>query len=146
MALLTTRQKQDLILPVLVFLLVGGFIGSLWQGNPVSITILIILVLAVCTAIFLRVRRRRRIAAAKAERVRQAESQYAEHLAEVKRRSRELAPSKPRTVNFQILVMSDDTLESLTVRVMEQYAERGGTIPVAEAKAMAAKALAEQSR
>jgi hypothetical protein len=149
MALLTTRQKQELILPVLLFLLVGGFVGYLWQGNPVAITILVILLLLAGLAIFLKVRKGRRIAAAKVERVRQQDRQYADNLAEVQRRMlAKPARRKPEqvTVDFKIPVMSDDTLESLTVRVMEQYAERGGEIPVAEAKAMAAKALAEQGQ
>ncbi|MGO4238616.1 hypothetical protein [Pseudarthrobacter sp. YAF2] len=46
MALLTTRQKQQLIGPVLLFFLVAGFLGALWQGNPVAITVLVILVVA----------------------------------------------------------------------------------------------------
>lgn len=156
MALLTTRQKQELILPVLLFFLVGGFIGALWQGHPLAIAALIMLLLIVGVVVFFRVRKKRRIAAAKAERRRLAEAEIeAVNLRVEAALARSAAARekyrKPRggsvekvTVDFKIPVMSNDTLESLTVRVMEQYAERGGTIPVAEAKAMAAKALAEQ--
>jgi hypothetical protein len=144
MALFTTRQKQQLIGPVLLFLLVGGFIGALWQGNPVAITIAVIAVLTIGLAIAANIRKGRRIAAAKVKQ----ERETVEAIAEVKRRALakvgRLKP-EPVTVNFQIPVMSDDTLESLTVRVMEHYAERGGTISVAEAKAMATKALSEQA-
>lgn len=147
MALLTTRQKQELIKPVLLFLLIGGFIGGLWQGNPIAIAILVMALLLVGLWIFVWIRKSRRIVTTKAERARQQELQHAEALAEVQRRMiAKPARRKPEqvTINFKIPVMSDDTLESLTVRVMEQYAEREGAIPVAEAKAMAAKALAEQ--
>ncbi|MCY0904370.1 hypothetical protein [Arthrobacter sp. H14-L1] len=146
MALLTTRQKQQLIGPVLLFLLIGGFIGGLWQGNPVAITILFVLMAGAALVIWLFVARKRkakeRVRAATVARREQDRSAAEEAIAKIKR----LTPSKPerKTVSFQIPVTSDDTLETLTVRVMEHYAERGGSVPVAEAKAMAAKALGEQ--
>ncbi|WP_018762463.1 hypothetical protein [Arthrobacter sp. 135MFCol5.1] len=147
MALLTTRQKQELIKPVLLFFLIAGFIGGLWEGNPVAIAILVVVLLLVGLWIFFKIRKGRRIAAAKTERARRQERRHTEALAEVQRRMI-AKPARPKqeqvTVKFKIPVMSDDTLDSLTVRVMEYYAQRDGTIPIAEAKAMAAKALAEQ--
>lgn len=151
MAILTTRQKQQLIGPVLLFLLIGGFLGGLWQGNPIAITILVILVLGTALVIWLRVSLKR-AARADREEKRHVRSDAAHPLspgaaAAIEKINRLSAPkAEPVTVSFQIPVMSDDTLDSLTVRVMEQYADRGGTIPVAEAKAMAAKALAEHQQ
>ncbi|WP_284763579.1 hypothetical protein [Arthrobacter sp. efr-133-R2A-63] len=158
MGLLTTRQKQELIKPLLLFLLIGGFVGALWQGNPVALTVLVILVLAVGAAIFFNVRKNRSLAAAKAEQRRldsialenaqRRVDEAAKRTAVTRERLRQVRfkAADQVTVNFQIPIMSNDTLESLTVRVMEDYAERGGTISVTEAKAMAAKALAEQSQ
>jgi hypothetical protein len=147
MALLTTRQKQQLLGYFFLVFLFVGFVGGVIQGNPVAITVLVILLLLAGLWVFVKDRKRRSIAAAKAERGGQQDRRYADNLAEVQRRMlAKPARRKPEQVqvDFKIPVMSDDTLESLTVRVLEQYAERGGTIPVAEAKAMAAKALAEQ--
>lgn len=150
MALLTTRQKQQLIVPVLLFLVVGGFIGQLWKGNPVAIAILVVLVLGAGMLIWWRVAKRRTARTAReGRRLAQREQDRAAAeaaVAKIRRLDAVRAQPEPVTVNFQIPIMSGDTLESLTVRIMEQYAERGGTIPVAEAKEMAAKALAEQGQ
>lgn len=145
MALFTTRQKQQLIGPVLLFLLIGGFIGELWLGNPVAITILVILVAGTALVIWRSVTNKRkakeRVRAAAHTRREQDRAAAQAAIEKIKR----LTPSKPeqKKVSFQIPVMSDDTLATLTVRIMEHYAQRGGSVPVAEAKAMAAKALDE---
>lgn len=114
MALLTTRQKQDLILLVLGFLLIGGFIGLLWQGNPVAITILIGLLLLTALVIFVKVRKARRVTAA-----------------------------KQRTVQLHIPIMSNDDVDSLTVRIMERYSAHGAKITVNAARDQAARALTD---
>lgn len=152
MALLTTRDKQQIILHVVPFLLVFGFFASVWQGNPVSITILVVLVLIAGLVIWFRIARKRKARAAREARVAEALAKFAEPKTpsggaaaaiEKINRLREPKP-EPVTVNFQIPVLSDDTVDSLTVRVLEYYAERGGSIPIAEAKAMATRALASQ--
>lgn len=118
MAILTIRQKQRFIGNIIVFLLIGGFIGALWHGNPVAIAILVTLVLLVGLAVFAVTRKgKRRVAPA--------------------------APPSSVTIDFEIPVMSNDTLESLTQRVQESYEARGGSISVAEAKAMARKGLSD---
>jgi predicted lipid-binding transport protein (Tim44 family) len=116
MAIFTIRQKQRFIGNVLVFLLIGGFIGAVWHGNPVAIAALVILLLLVGVAVFAVTRKGKRQVVPTA------------------------APSSV-TIDFEIPVMSNDTLESLTKRVQESYEARGGTISVAEAKAMARKGL-----
>ncbi|WP_423185102.1 hypothetical protein [Arthrobacter sp. NyZ413] len=59
MALLTTRQKQQLLGRVLLFLLVGGFVGALWQGNPVAIAFLVVLVAVLALLIWRPLARKR---------------------------------------------------------------------------------------
>ncbi|HEX2923122.1 MAG TPA: hypothetical protein VHS28_03735, partial [Chloroflexota bacterium] len=95
----------------LVFLGVG-FIGGVLQGNPVAITILVVLLLITGLVIFVKVRKGRRATAA-----------------------------KQRTVQLHIPIMSNDTVDSLTVRIMEHYSAQGAKITVAAAKAQAATAL-----
>lgn len=158
MALLTTRQKQQFIGPVLLVFVLGGFIGGIMQGNPVAVTILVVLLVLGGLGIFIYVDKRRRTTAAKAERRLQDSIALGEAQRRVEEAAQRTAVSREQLrrvraktadqvrINFKIPVMSDDTLESLTVRVMEQYAEHGGTLPVAEAKAMAANALAEQGQ
>jgi len=158
MALLTTRQKQQFIGPVLLVFVLGGFIGGIMQGNPVAVTILVVLLVLGGLGIFIYVGKHRRTTAAKAERRLQDSIALGKAQRQVEEAAQRTAVSREQlrrvraktadqvNINFKIPVMSDDTLESLTVRVMEQYAERGGTLPVAEAKAMAANALAERGQ
>ena len=128
MGILTIRQKQQLLANVLVFLLIAGFIGGIIQGNPVALTILGLLLAMAALIIVVKVHKGPR---AKAALPTPAPSQA--------------GPEKVE-IHFQIPIMSNDTLDSLTVRIQEHYEERGGSISVSEAKAMAKKALDDQTK
>ncbi|RAN72784.1 hypothetical protein B5P43_31820 [Bacillus sp. SRB_336] len=145
MAFFTTRQKQSMFAYVFMWALIGGVVVSAFKGNVWCI--IAVAIAAVCLFYWLRAKYRAADAAARRRQSRRASSaprsRGVQPVPEIE------PPASPVKVldgdrvelNFKIPVQSDDTLDSLTLRIIGAYQERGGSVDVGEARAMAAAAL-----
>jgi hypothetical protein len=148
MAVATTKQIQQFIAPVLIFILLGGFIAGFVMGNPVAWVDLALLGAVVVLVVVLQVRKRRRASHSDADNQADTAAKNTGSDAGLSGRtasSTRPTPTPTTEAEVSVPVMTDDTVDSLTIRVMEQCTELGRSVPVSEAKEMAKKALSEKA-
>lgn len=145
MAFFTTRQKQSMFAYVFLWALIGGVVVSAFKGNVWCI--IAVAIAAVCLFYWLRAKYRAADAAARRQRSRRASSpprsRGVHSVPDIETPARPVKVLDGDTVelNFKIPVQSDDTLDTLTLRIIGAYQERGGNIDLGEARTMAAAAL-----